>query len=142
MKRTIFAGFFNREQFLVELKYISNYLATRGYEYCEILFGAGWGTLYYPNDWLYEKVTFSEMFKKINTLEEEFGRIGEDDFYIKIIDSTIEFLLCHEGDIHLSFDEDSEITEHFFLRWKEFGYSVDEWELDENNKRKNLIRNG
>lgn len=141
MKRTIFAGFFNREQMLEELNYITKYLATRGYEYCEILFGAGWGALYYPNDWLYEKVTFPEMFEKINTLEEELGSIGEDDFYIKIIDSTIEFLLCHEEDIHLSFDESSDITEHFYNHWKELGYSSEEWEVDENNKRRNLIRN-
>jgi hypothetical protein len=91
-----------------------------------VLFGFAWGNEYYPGDWLEEETALSALVQKVQAVEESgLGRLGRDDLYSKI--SGLEFLLCHESDLHLKFEKTTEDVEHFYNRWGELGYGPTEW---------------
>lgn len=137
MKREILTYSISEDQIHEELKFFEEYFIQLGYLNCEILFGAFWGNEYYQNqnDWKYEKISIKEIAVKVKSLEEKkIGYLGRDDLFIKIEDLAFEFLFCNDSDIHIKFDEGSDVIEDFYNHWKTLGYSPAEWEKSETGK--------
>lgn len=108
-------------QLFEELDHMANHFKTQGHTSCATVLGFAWGNQYYPGDWLQEETPLEDLAAKIRRIElSGLGRIGSDDLYVYV--AGVEFLFCHEGDIHLEFEVPSEVTTHFFGRWRDLGY--------------------
>jgi hypothetical protein len=51
------------------------------------------------------------------------GELGQDDLFLKFPTLNLEFHFCNDSDIHIYFDEGSEVVEVFYSRWKLRGFS-------------------
>ena len=128
MRRQIRTSILDRNLLLAELDEIVRYFGERGWSSCGVLFGPAWGSTYYPgSQWEYEETGLSRLRQKVNDVEAtRIGSIGNDDLFIRI--GVLEFLLCHECDVHVCFDEpDNSDVEAFFARWQKLGYAPSEW---------------
>jgi hypothetical protein len=86
----------------------------------EILFGVAWGNVY--KDWTPFVVKESEINNEIEKAEKlEVGSIGRDDFYIMLPHLETEILICHECDIHLSYNNSNTLVENVINEWKASG---------------------
>ncbi len=95
-----------------------------------MLFGVAWGFDYYPeNEWPYESVKLASLVSIVSEVEQrDIGRLSKDDLFIKV--GGLEFLFCHESDIHISFEATNPVIEHFYARWLAEGFSPSEWIKD------------
>jgi hypothetical protein len=75
----------------------------------EITYGFAWGNEIYESEW--KPIAIPP--EKIETLVDEqtekgTGEIGQDDFYINIKSEKIQIQFCHENDVHIDFQHDSQ----------------------------------
>jgi hypothetical protein len=109
-----------------ELSYLAHFFQIQGSVACKVVFGFAWGNEYYAGDWVPEDTPIRELEAKITSVEASgLGALARDDLYVTI--AGVEFLFCHEGDIHLEFDASRDVAEHFFERWRDLGYRPAEW---------------
>ena len=127
MKREIITGILEEDRIRQELRYLIDYFSERGHESCEILFGFAWGNDYYPgNEWPPVSVTFLNLESTISDVEQRnIGRLSTDDLFLTV--DGLEFLFCHESDIHLSFETATPVIEHFYERWRMQEFQPSEW---------------
>ena len=142
MKREILTYPMEPDQIRQELTYLADYLQKHGHAHCSVLFGHEWGISYYGNNhWDYEELRTADLTQRILTVESSgIGKIGADDLLITVPDLAAEFKFCHESDIHISFEEPSEIIEHFYSRWKTLGYSPAEWLAESDDRPRTRLR--
>jgi hypothetical protein len=118
---SIVTGPVEAAQLYEELGHVAHYFKAVGHDACKTVLGFAWGNEYYAGDWLKEVTPLQDLTSKIQGVERSgLGRIGSDDLLVCV--AGLEFLFCHEGDIHLDFDTPNEATEHFLLRWRDRGY--------------------
>jgi hypothetical protein len=103
-----------------ELKYLADYFRGLGYEQCRLLFGWHWGMEFYStNEWYYLDIALVALQPKVLEVQASgVGCIGGDDLLISVPPVDCEFCFCHHNGIHLSFESSSEVTAHFFERWR------------------------
>ncbi|MGE5682116.1 MAG: hypothetical protein ACM34K_14705 [Bacillota bacterium] len=90
------------------LKKIIEVLVNNNIQIVDIMFGFAWGNYIYENNWDNMTIHASEIIARTYEYK-EYGNIGDDDLYINIPDSNIEILICHERDIHIRYEQDSEL---------------------------------
>lgn len=90
------------------LKKIIEVLVNHNIQIVDIMFGFAWGNYIYENNWDNMTINASEIIARAYEYK-EYGNIGDDDLYINIPDSNIEILICHERDIHIRYEQDSEL---------------------------------
>lgn len=131
MKREVVTKILQEREVREELKYLIEYYAAEGEESCKVLFGFAWGNDYYPgNEWPEEEVPLQELLQKVESVEKTgIGRISQDDFFIYV--GELEFLFCHESDIHIIFLKHKPEIEHFYGRWEKQGFKPSEWIKDQ-----------
>ena len=135
MRREIVTQPISTEQIHQELVFLVEYFKLLGHTQCEVVFGSAWGIDYYPgNDWHVVQMPLEELIPEVRRVEAagEWGGLGSNDLYITRPPLDLDFRFCSDSDIHLSFDQPSEITESFYQRWKERGYSPAEYVKSEN----------
>jgi hypothetical protein len=131
VKREITTSILEEEQVRDELQYLIKYFSEKGFESCEILFGSFWGIYYYPGDkWYDETVKLSELEAKISEVEQlDIGSLSNDNLFVRV--GGLEFLFCHESDIHILFKTTNSDVEHFYERWLALGFNPSEWIKDD-----------
>jgi hypothetical protein len=73
-----------------------------------LLFGFAWGNEY--KEWTPFEVNIDSIQEEISIAEKKSdGRFGSDDFHIFCLSIPIEILFCHEGDIHLRYNESNAV---------------------------------
>jgi hypothetical protein len=124
-----------------ELMFLTEHLQQEGCEYCEVLFGFAWGNAYYPgNKWDFARLPVAALIEEVARVEAaEMGSLGDDDLFVLLPDSGVEFQFCHESDIHLSCKSPGRISEFFVRRWSDRGFRPREWEMTEDGKRSRLL---
>ena len=112
-----------------ELLFVLEYFRARGHSSCEVLFGWAWGNDYYPTDeWAYRTCDLGSVLPEVERAEQAgWGKLGQDDLYLKFPTLDLEFRFCNDSDLHISFDQASDVVESFYSRWKARGFSPAEW---------------
>lgn len=133
MKREVVTGILEENQVRAELRYLIEHFSKSGEESCDVLYGFAWGNDYYSgNEWPCESVKLSSLESKVAAVEQRnIGSLANDDLFIKV--GGIEFLFCHESDIHISFETTNPEIEHFYERWITNGFNPSEWIKDDPN---------
>lgn len=82
-------------------------------------FRAGWDEIVLPS---------TQLLPEIGRLEGTgAGRLGSDDLFIRVAALGLEFQFCNDSDIHLRFDQPTDLTESFFASWQAQGFKPAEW---------------
>ena len=90
----------------------------------ELLFGFAWGNEYL--NWEPIRVRPEQMSSEIQKAETtSSGKFGKDDLFITLVDEPTQVLFCHEGDIHLSYDETTEFVKRVIGDWQQKQYITD-----------------
>ena len=72
------------------------------------------------HNWIPFQISVADIKSEIEKAENiRVGRLGDDDFYIILQDLEVEILLCHERDVHVSFNKNNSITTDITKTWKE-----------------------
>ena len=91
-------------------KRILEILVSEGVETVEITYGFAWGNEIYESDWLPISTDSSKIEEMVEVeTQKGSGEIGSDDFYIVIKNEPLRIQVCHENDIHIEYDTESEI---------------------------------
>ena len=141
MKREILTHPIEAAQLMDELSLFTQYFQDLGYEYCDALFGFAWGNGYYQGpSWQSVRLPLEGLVKEVQRVERTgFGQLGANDLFLSIPTLALKFRFCNDSDIHMEYDEPSEITEFFYQRWKSLSYTPAEWSYgQEGNSRKRL----
>lgn len=70
----------------------------------KVLFGFAWGNQFF--DWQPQRMSILQLNRAVQEGEtKRFGKIGNDDLILSLESDNSEILLCHEGDIHIYFDQ-------------------------------------
>lgn len=131
MKREVVTRILAKPEAERELEYLVEYYTEKGEQNCKVLFGFAWGNDYYPGkEWPEEEISITELPRKVKSVEETgIGNIGGDDLFVYV--GGLEFLFCHESDIHIIFSSHVPEIEHFFSRWVTQGFEPSEWIKDQ-----------
>lgn len=91
-----------------------------------VIFGFAWGNQVYGGDWIELTLTASEIRSRVSAAESrQLGRIGGDDFHVSIPASNVERLYCHEADIHIVADgQTNSYLQAQQERWQQLGWQV------------------
>ena len=113
---TFFTRILSKFEFKTEFDRIIKTLEQNHVDEVELLFGWAWGNDY--KDWtpFQTKVTDIEL-ELEKPQKQNFGQFGNDDIFIRLPELEIEFLFCHESDIHLSFNNANEIVSSVINSW-------------------------
>ena len=128
MDRQILTTILNDSQLREELTWMVKHFKSIGVENCKVLFGFSWGNEYYSNPkWVEEEIPLSWLLTKVSEVESTgIGSLGRDDLFVWV--SGVEFQFCHDGDVHIHFNEPTNsLVEVFFERWQCLGYKPSEW---------------
>ena len=98
--------------------------ASFGFAWAE-RFHAGWDEINVSGPTLLSEVRSMEASNK--------GELGFNDLFIRVPRLGVEFRYCNDSDIHLAFEQPSDFTESFYLRWKTRGFTPAEWLKDADN---------
>jgi hypothetical protein len=140
MKREVLTYPLSEQQMREELAHVVEFYLAKSATTCRVLFGYAWGNDYYlTKEWLEEEVALNNLIAKVAKVEATgVGRIGSDDLFLQVDD--LEFLFCHDSDIHISFIEHHPEMEHFYQRWKMLGFKPAEWLKDEPHGSSKKVR--
>lgn len=129
MTREILTHPITAGQLREELEFFAQYFRNLGLEDCEALFGFAWGNKYYPTaEWKAVRLPLQSLVDEVQRVETaKLGALGSDDLFVSLPALNLEFHFCNDSDLHLSFPEPTDITEYFYQRWKERGFSPAEW---------------
>lgn len=129
MSREIITNPITPAQMHEELAFFIQFFMQLGREQCEVIFGFAWGNEYYPGrEWSVITIPLVGLAEELRRVEAaELGRLGDDDLFVSVPPLPLEFHFCHESDLHITFSEPGEITEHFYQRWKSRGFAPAEW---------------
>lgn len=129
MNRLILTSEMSAEQLREELGFLVQFFRLRGHTECSVLFGYAWGIEYYrEQEWYDITLPLCRLEDEVRRLEAEgLGYIGHDDLMVAFPPVDAEFRFCHDADIHLEFDESSEVIESFHERWALRGYAPKKW---------------
>lgn len=96
-----------------------------GWNQLEVLFGFAWGNYTYKDDWI-EKVVSPDALKKwVGELEQKGdGAIGEDDLFVTVVATGIQYTFCHENDIHLAGPPDDPYIDAVADRYRSLGWAL------------------
>lgn len=127
VKREITTYPLTREQVQDELSFLVEYFTGKGIETCSVLFGFAWGNEYYPGkEWQAEDVRLEDLISKVSDVEASgIGILGGDDLRVDM--PGLEFLFCHESDIHIRFSDPNDDIEFYYAHWKQLGYKPAEY---------------
>ncbi|MFH1766686.1 MAG: hypothetical protein ABH826_01175, partial [Patescibacteria group bacterium] len=108
-----------------ELAFFVQHFQSLKYEFCDVLFGAAWGNDYYPTaEWKIVRLPLAGLIEEVSRVETaNLGKLGSDDLFVQLPNLDLEFRFCNDCDIHIEFQEPSEITEFFYQRWKRLGFT-------------------
>ncbi len=116
---------------------------TLGRSRCKRILGHAWGEHYPDGGWTAVDLPLEALVGEVLRVEAAgFGELGYDDLYVTIPPITLEFRFCNDSDIHLSFEEPSEITEHFYQRWRDLGFQPAEWGSAPTGEERPCFRQG
>jgi len=92
----------------------------------EILFGVFWGNDY--GNWTPIPVGLDEIKSKILEAEDsKAGTFDEHDFTIIVNNTETEILFCHEYDLHLDFNVETDLVHSILDHWRQAGYHLERW---------------
>lgn len=102
----------------------------------DVLFTAGWEFIYEEVKPTPKKImTPQELLELLLEVESKnYGKLGDDDIFIKPIGTTIQLKFCHEADIHIEGPVDSEFIRDEKKRFESMGWDVYELEIINKNK--------
>lgn len=111
-----------RDALWQELNFLIGHFRDKEILKCEVLFGYSWGIYYYDGQpWKEEEIDLLSLIELIHKTERSgIGTFGESDLIISL--PGIKFNFCHEGDIHIEFENGSSDALVFLDRWKNSGY--------------------
>ena len=113
---TVFTRTLNVPEFKTEFDSIIKTLEQNHIDNVEILFGWAWGNDY--KNWIPFQIKVSDIVSEIDKPQKQsLGQFRHDDIFITLTEWEIEFLFCHESDIHLSFNDANEITASIIDTW-------------------------
>lgn len=96
-----------------------------------LFFGYSWGKHIYAGRWVEMPIHPAQAEQRIIDAEQhQYGRVGDDNFYIRIPDIEVRLEYTYETDIHLSYAEENAFVKTVLQRW-----STSEWMM-EHKKRK------
>ncbi|MFT3912111.1 MAG: hypothetical protein QM737_21980 [Ferruginibacter sp.] len=83
----------------------------------DLLFGWYWGKEY--RNEIPVKTKVDDLITEINKpIDLNLGKLGSDDVSIIVTEMEMEFLFCHDGDIHFSFNQTNELAEYIISYWE------------------------
>ena len=113
---TFLTRILNEFEFKTEFDRIIKILEQNQIDEVEILFGWAWGNEY--KDWVPFRTKVIDIVSEIDKPQQQkLGQLGNDDIFITIPELEIEFLFCHELDVHLSFNSDNKIVSSVIDSW-------------------------
>jgi len=128
MTREILTYPLDRPSLEAELAFLVQHFRTLGYDRCTAFFGHAWGERYPQDPWTPVDLPLEALVAEVSRIEAAgFGALGDDDLFITLAAFPLEFRFCNDSDIHLSFEEPSDIAEVFYQRWRGRGYRPAEW---------------
>lgn len=114
---TFFTRILNEFEFKTEFDCIIKTLEQNHVGEVEILFGWAWGNDY--KDWIPFPTKVTNIVSEIDKPQKQnLEQLGNDDIFITLPKLKIEFLFCHERDIHLSFNNANEIVSSVIGSWE------------------------
>ncbi|MES2704417.1 MAG: hypothetical protein V4649_17385 [Bacteroidota bacterium] len=113
MKYIVFTPMMEEDEFLAECRLIVDVLLTHEVNEVEMFFGTSWG------DWQPFSTVAAKIWDNIRMQETTSGSsFPGHDVYITVLDRNIEFVFCHECDVHIEFDEADDIVRETVSRWR------------------------
>jgi hypothetical protein len=108
-----------------ELSFVSKHLQQLGEDRCFVIFGFAWGSEYYDGGlWKEVEIPIIKLAEEVGRVQQAgLGSLGSDDLFIRVPQLEIEFHFCNDSDIHLSYEQPSELSEFFYENWKSKGFS-------------------
>lgn len=116
-------GFLSREEYLQAIDGIIDFMAAAGVRTIFVAYGFGCDC---PEEEMYQDtmISLNRLLPFIDQAEAlDYYRVGQDNLHVKDESGRIEFLLCHESDIHF-ISEDKDLMNWMKARWIEAGYEV------------------
>jgi hypothetical protein len=143
MEREILTHPLTTQQIEAELDHFVEYFSSRGCLECEALFGPAWGIDYYSEGESWESVRLpltclAAEARRAGTLG--WGGLGMNDLYLTVPGAAPTFRFCNDSDVHVSFKEPDDVTEHFYERWKALGFHPAEWRKSDSGAPNDLLR--
>ena len=92
-------------------------------EEVRLFFGYSWGKHIYEDRWEEIPIHPAQVEQRIiNAEQKQYGRVGDDNFYVRIPDIEVRLEYTYETDIHLSYAEVNSFVAVVLERW-----SANEW---------------
>ncbi len=91
-----------------------------------LFFGYSWGKHIYEDRW--EEIPIQPALieqRIIDAEQKQYGRVGDDNVYIRIPDIEVRVEYTYETDIHLSYAEENSFVKTVLRRW-----SANEWMME------------
>ena len=103
MSTTITIQPYHRDNSFSFIDFLQRILPELGINDIDVLFGFAWGIEVF--DYKTRTISIASLKREIDDVElQGHGEIGRDDLYISINAHDLEILLCHEADIHFTFE--------------------------------------
>ncbi len=89
-----------------------------GVDEVSLLFGFSWGNHVYEEEWKELPVSPDEVLPLVRGAEKlAYGRLGDDNLYLRVEAFNLRLQYSHEADIHLSFAEPNRMVRDILDRW-------------------------
>jgi hypothetical protein len=115
------SGVLSRDEYMRAIIDVIELMASEGVKNVLVAYGFGCDC---PDEQLYEDQLISlDRLEQFITEAEQFDyyRVGKDNFHVKDGTGRIEFLFCHEADIHF-ISEDKGLVERLKAKWLADGF--------------------
>ena len=113
---TIITRILNDEEYKLELNIVIDILRQNHIDKIDLLFGVAWGNEY--KDWTPFTIGVDEIINEVDKAQKlNVGQLRNDDLYIILTEMELEFLFCHESDIHISFNYANDIVTSIINKW-------------------------
>jgi hypothetical protein len=115
------SGLLSRDQYLQAIAGVVEFLAIEGVREVLVAYGFGCDC---PDEQLYqdERISLDRLLPFIAEAERlDYYRVGKDNLHVKDDTGQIEFMFCHESDIHF-FSEDKRLVEQLKAGWLAQGF--------------------
>jgi hypothetical protein len=123
-KNTVFSKFLESEEVWEDLRALIERCKKHGINDVEVSIGYAWDRqIEYPA----KVVGPQKIVDEIRMLEKNTsGRFGEDDLTIRFKNPSFEILYCHDGDIHLFYNDSNPLVEEIVADWENLGRKASE----------------